>query len=228
MPGIWSEKEMKKVMKRPQKSSTKTITTLFPTQIYSKQLIAGKSSLLQDIREEALMLSERDQEGIEWCTTNYLHGYTSYASLDQLHHFSEPFRQLKAKMDPAVAEYLKALGLKVDPREIQLTRLWANVMGKDCHHSMHIHPLSVISGTVYIQTPPGASAIRFEDPRLDAFMARPLATALRGQKSPYHYTHNPVPGEIVLFESWIRHEVVTHQNETPRISISFNYDWVGC
>jgi uncharacterized protein (TIGR02466 family) len=32
-------------------------------------------------------------------------------------------------------------------------------------------------------------------------------------------------GELILFESWLRHEVVANPVRSERISISFNYDW---
>ena len=33
------------------------------------------------------------------------------------------------------------------------------------------------------------------------------------------------PGHILLFESWLRHEVPTTTTQSERISISFNYSW---
>ena len=35
----------------------------------------------------------------------------------------------------------------------------------------------------------------------------------------------PEPGEILLWESWLRHEVPMNMSEEDRISISFNYGW---
>src|SRR5205085_2598976 len=32
-------------------------------------------------------------------------------------------------------------------------------------------------------------------------------------------------GELVLFESWLRHEVAPHPLAAERVSISFNYSW---
>jgi uncharacterized protein (TIGR02466 family) len=32
-------------------------------------------------------------------------------------------------------------------------------------------------------------------------------------------------GQVVLFESWLRHEVPPNPAATERISISFNYSW---
>jgi uncharacterized protein (TIGR02466 family) len=32
-------------------------------------------------------------------------------------------------------------------------------------------------------------------------------------------------GQVVLFESWLRHEVPPNPSKAPRISISFNFSW---
>jgi uncharacterized protein (TIGR02466 family) len=32
-------------------------------------------------------------------------------------------------------------------------------------------------------------------------------------------------GQVVLFESWLRHEVPPHAAGAERVSISFNYSW---
>jgi uncharacterized protein (TIGR02466 family) len=41
---------------------------------------------------------------------------------------------------------------------------------------------------------------------------------------PFIYI-NPLVGEILLWESWLRHEVPTNTSKDERISISFNYSW---
>jgi uncharacterized protein (TIGR02466 family) len=32
-------------------------------------------------------------------------------------------------------------------------------------------------------------------------------------------------GEVVLFESWLRHEVAANRSRAERVSISFNFNW---
>jgi uncharacterized protein (TIGR02466 family) len=34
-----------------------------------------------------------------------------------------------------------------------------------------------------------------------------------------------VAGHLVLFESWLRHEVAPNPIDEERISVSFNYNW---
>ena len=92
-------------------------------------------------------------------------------------------------------------------------------------HSGHLHPLSTVSGSYYVQVPAGAPGIKFEDPRLERFMAAPprLASA-RPQNRPW-FMLPAEAGNVVLFESWLRHEVPPNPSAAERISISFNYNW---
>jgi uncharacterized protein (TIGR02466 family) len=36
---------------------------------------------------------------------------------------------------------------------------------------------------------------------------------------------DPAPATVILFESWLRHEVPPNQASEDRISVSFNYAW---
>jgi hypothetical protein len=58
-------------------------------------------------------------------------------------------------------------------RRLKLDSLWVNVLKPGGSHSGHIHPHSVVSGTVYIAVPPGAGSLKLEDPRLPMLMAAP-------------------------------------------------------
>jgi uncharacterized protein (TIGR02466 family) len=92
-------------------------------------------------------------------------------------------------------------------------------------HSMHLHPLSFISGTYYVATPVGCPGLKFEDPRLDRFMAAPPRLPQHNPPNRVHVTYPAVAGNIILFESWLRHEVAANRVEAERISISFNFNW---
>ena len=77
--------------------------------------------------------------------------------------------------------------------------------------------LSFISGTYYVQVPRGAAALKFEDPRLSKMMAAPPGKAFVSVPAK--------AGDVILFESWLRHEVPPARYAGERISISFNYTW---
>jgi uncharacterized protein (TIGR02466 family) len=73
--------------------------------------------------------------------------------------------------------------------------------------------------------PKGASAIKFEDPRLGFMMAAPPRRPKAAQDNrPFVYV-TPSPGTVLLWESFVRHEVPLNEADDERISISFNYRW---
>ncbi len=104
-----------------------------------------------------------------------------------------------------------------------MTDCWVNIMPQLVVHSLHLHPLATISGTYYVQTPRGCPGLKFEDPRLDRYMAAPPRRA-DATRQPWHIVPAEA-GTFVLFESWLRHEVPPNPKPAERISISFNYNW---
>jgi uncharacterized protein (TIGR02466 family) len=92
-------------------------------------------------------------------------------------------------------------------------------------HSFHLHPTSFISGTYYVAVPKGAGALKVEDPRLSRLMATPPRR--RDAPAPFrsHVTLPARAGDLILFESWLRHEVPPAHFAGERVAISFNYTW---
>ena len=62
-----------------------------------------------------------------------------------------------------------------------MTDCWINIMSQHATHSLHLHPLSTLSGTYYVQVPTKSPGLKFEDPRLERFMAAPPRLAIRGR-----------------------------------------------
>ena len=195
---------------------------LFATQVYQKKIAFDLMDLIQEIE----MIKSTDKKGIEWSKTNYKKGYTSYGSLDQLHKMSSTFEKLEKKINRHVDNYLKSLDYQASSKNIAMTNFWINIMPEGAQHTAHIHPHSVISGTFYVQTPKGSSSIKFEDPRLSYYMNAHLVEEKEQLKNQRFVNLKPSAGDVVLFESWLKHEVPTNETKQPRISVSFNYDWV--
>ena len=204
-----------------------TVRDFFPTRICETSLAGqpGFEALLADLETACRMLEAEDAAGRDWCRKNGYGGYTSYASLDDLPRRASVFEDLKRRLDRIVRSYAKDLHLDLGAGRLKMDSLWVNILKPGAAHSGHIHPHSVISGTMYVATPPGASTLRLEDPRLPLMMAAPprSADAPEADRTFVHLT--PAPGTVFLWESWLRHEVPPNRARTPRISISFNYAW---
>jgi len=195
------------------------VKKIFSSQIYNASLVKAKTSLLE-LSDELYKIRDIDQVGQKWSKKNYVTGYTSYGSMDKLHQFSTSFSDLDRKIRPHLKTYIRSLGWKISQSDLNLNSMWGNIMSQGSHHSFHIHPLSVISGTFYVSVPKGSSVIQFEDPRHNMMMASP-------PRAGVFYSLAPKAGDIVLFESWMRHQVPTQTVNEDRISVSFNYDWRG-
>ncbi|MEC7291531.1 MAG: TIGR02466 family protein [Pseudomonadota bacterium] len=196
-------------------------TTLFPTLLQQRPL--ANDALLSDLEQACWMLEDGDQAGHDWCEREGYPGYTSYASLDDLPHRAPAFADLVTKLDEHAQAFADALHWDLGTARLKCDSLWVNILGEGGHHSGHIHPNSVISGTCYIAMPAGAGRIKFEDPRLPMMMAVPrLKLDAPEAATRFHYV-SPEVGDVLMWESWLRHEVMTSQSDDPRISISFNY-----
>jgi uncharacterized protein (TIGR02466 family) len=202
-----------------------SVRSLFPTLIYTTRL-SKHAGLNRELLREAYAFREIDEEGRRWSAANYVSGYTSYSSVADLPYRSPTFARLQRLIDPHVKRYARELEMDLRGRKLEMTTCWINVMGVGCHHSSHLHPLSAISGTYFVQVPKGAGAFKIEDPRLACFMGSPPRAPKSAERNRRFVNLAPKPGEILLFESWLRHEVPANRAREDRVSISFNYDWV--
>jgi uncharacterized protein (TIGR02466 family) len=197
------------------------IRALFPTLIYHGRLDPpGRGRFARDLADECAALAASDAAGQRWSSKNYLGGYTSYGSHDRLHLVSSLFARLQKRIDPQVKAYARRLGYDLERRTLGMSDCWVNVMPAGVVHSLHLHPGSVISGTYYVAVPRGAGSLKVEDPRLSRMMAAPPR---RGSAAASHVSIPARAGDLVLFESWLRHEVPPARFPGERVSISFNY-----
>jgi uncharacterized protein (TIGR02466 family) len=204
-----------------------TLRRLFVTPIYEATLTTDRSfeNFNAEILDACLALEAEDAAGRAWSKAHGYGGYTSYGSLNDLPRRMSVFADLKAKLDRHARRFAQALAIDLDQGRPRLDSLWVNVLKPGAAHSGHIHPHSVISGTVYVATPPGASALRLEDPRLPQMMAAPPRRADAPEDAQAFVYLQPQAGTVYMWESWLRHEVPANRARTARVSISFNYGW---
>ncbi len=204
-----------------------SVTNLFVTSLYRAKLndLAKKKVNYEELRDTCIAIAEDDEAGQEWCEREGYPGYTSYASLDDLPWRAPIFADLEKALDKHVAAFCEALGFDLQGKKLKCNAFWINILPEGGTHSSHIHPHSVISGTTYVSMPEGTSALKLEDPRLAMMMMSPLRKKDAPQElQPFVYI-KPEVGEVLMWESWLRHEVPMNMSEEERISVSFNYNW---
>lgn len=201
---------------------SRNIQSLFVTHLYRAE-IPRAAPLNAALAKTCLSVAAEDVAGRRWSREHGYKGYTSYASLDDLPMRASIFGELVAQIDSHVRRFAKAQDYDVNPKRLALDSLWINVMSRDGQHTAHIHPHSVVSGTYYVSVPKGAAAIRFEDPRLAMMMAAPPKKQKASRENQTFVSIAPKAGTLLLWESFLRHDVPPNTARGPRISISFNY-----
>ena len=193
----------------------------FATRICRAEI--GSARVIHDLTEAAYGLASNDAVGLSWSAKHGYPGYTSYASINDVHAQIPAFARLVKMIDKHALVFAKAMHWDLRGTKPVCDTMWVNVMPEGGSHTSHLHPNSVISGTFYVAVPEGAGPIVFEDPRLAMLMAAPprKASAPRGEKT--HVSEYPSAGTLLLWESWLRHEVPLNRAEGERISVSFNY-----
>jgi uncharacterized protein (TIGR02466 family) len=192
---------------------TMPVRALFSTHFYEADL--GDRGLIAELEDACRALAVEDRAGQRWSKEHGYRGYTSYASLDDLPLRDPRFDDLVRLLNRHVAAFARESEFDL-AKKLKLDSLWVNVLKPGGTHSGHIHPHSIVSGTVYVAVPPGSGALKLEDPRLPLMMAAP------GRPGTFVYAE-PQAGSVFLWESWLRHEVMPNAAKQDRISISFNY-----
>ncbi|MFP4275603.1 MAG: TIGR02466 family protein [Paracoccaceae bacterium] len=202
------------------------LSSLFVTRLYHAALSERAPRIdTAELETSCLVIAEDDEAGNDWCVANDYPGYTSYASLTDLPWRFPIFADLVRSLDAHVAAFAEDLEFDLDGRALVLEDLWINILPEGGFHAAHIHPHSVISGTTYVAMPEGASALKLEDPRHAMMMAAPPRRREAREELRSFVYIRPEVGDVLLWESWLRHEVPMNTAEENRISVSFNYRW---
>jgi uncharacterized protein (TIGR02466 family) len=202
-----------------------TVSSFFVTEVYRSDF-AGTSfdPLITRLDEACRALAAEDAAGQAWADQNGYLGYTSFNSILDLSAQAPAFAELMGVLDDQIAIFAQIAELDLRGQKPKVQQSWVNVLRPGGSHAPHIHRHSSFSGTLYISVPDGAGALQFEDPRLTQMMHAPLRhRTAREPRQPFARIA-PARGALLIWESWLRHEVLVNRSDDLRISISFNYD----
>ncbi len=126
------------------------------------------------------------------------------------------FAPLRDAVRAACARVLHEMGVPGIPFDLQS---WVNLHDRGGFNFLHVHEGCLLSGSFYLQVPPGSGKFVFRDPRPGVVLGYVKGAVPNGY-SDIHLT--PEAGLLVLFPCWMEHFVEPHENDTPRITIAFN------
>ncbi|WP_426542175.1 TIGR02466 family protein [Dapis sp. BLCC M126] len=200
------------------------IESYFPTLIAFQDWL-DVISLNTYLKEQIYAWKAKDLEGIERSNVRSMGAWHSKTDMNQRPEFAE----FTERVTLTVQEYFNQLGY--DPSwKASCDSMWANISPKYAYNRSHNHGSTLCSGVYYVQSDPGHSGrINFTDPREQAVIL-PTYTkeALQRSHTWSNVYYDPIPGRIILFPGWLRHDVAPNLyngtgKEADRISISFNF-----
>jgi uncharacterized protein (TIGR02466 family) len=118
--------------------------------------------------------------------------------------------------------FLNSLGCYDDFRIVS----WLNVFDKNAMEQDHYHFSALMSGCYYVDCEPDDSSGCFVIP--DQIPQREQYRVSNRLEIVDHHTITPIPGRLIMFESWVRHGVYPNKNSKQRISIAFNIEKTAC
>ena len=136
---------------------------------------------------------------------NYAGGYTSYYDRHHVHD-DEPFASLMTEIMRHAQAYMPPARGYLAP-----DKSWFSIMPSGGFHPAHAHPMSYLSGTFY---PKSLGEIAFHDPRIGAVAASFTPDPI--------IVYQAVAGRVIMFPSWLLHEVPVNRSSEDRLSFSFN------
>ena len=138
-------------------------------------------------------------------------------------HKREAFRPLCGCIH-AMADVVAGSMKLTKDRRLAIETFWINANAKYAYNALHEHPQSILSGVYYVQAGEKSGRLQFRDPRAAKRMS-PWPVDSAEQSDQRHWdrvSYQPVPGRLILFPSWLEHDVEANLSSSERISISFN------
>lgn len=133
---------------------------------------------------------------------------------------------LKAHIRAAVQAYAQLLvgqECSVKPPKLDFALWgWAVILRAGHAQGIHVHPYANISGVYYVEAPPALLAGGTDGGRICFHDPRPRANMNQLPRQITRQSAAPVPGDMVVFPSWLEHSVPAFQGAGERICVAFN------
>ena len=100
--------------------------------------------------------------------------------------------------------------------------MWAMINGPGTYNKLHSHAHNFLSGAFYLQVPKDSGKITFHNPHPQSEV---LTTPMKTDQSIHLATRvgwQPKVNDLLIFPSWLNHEVEINNSKEDRIMLSFN------
>lgn len=170
------------------------------------------------LAEEMLPICRSILDNDQYVTNqwDYKNTYTTGEGIEELPQLLK-FRQYIMSVGK---DFLKNIGYNSDILNDRIPQIFTSQMNEKDSHGRHAHAGAILSGVFYLNVPEGSSPIQFYDPRSH----RDILSLPVNRDTPFSengVSFLPRKGELMIWESWLHHEVVPN-NCKDRVTLVFN------
>lgn len=136
-----------------------------------------------------------------------------------LSELKEILNKIQSKLDALCNEF--------NLKNVIIDNVWLNLNRTNSFNTTHNHPYSVFSGVFYIKSTGHSGNLVLKNPNelLEYHIDKKYIDKQNGFNSS-NWTIEPESGKLVIFPSWLNHEVEPNLSNNDRISLSFNSRFV--
>lgn len=120
-------------------------------------------------------------------------------------------------------DILRTQGYAVDKYDFYLSGLWAQELQKGAGTNVHVHKNSQICGWFFLETPQGCSYPVYHDTRMNKAMVE--LDFVQGEEvtnaTGIIHFNNVVPGTVLFSNSWMNHQLVGGNADSPTRCVHF-------
>lgn len=190
---------------------------LFPEPVF-KFRIQNYNKHNNDLQKYIYDLYEKDKIGVERSNINGWHS----RSFD-MGDINSPAHKFFKETREYVIEVFKVQGWKYVAEKVRMTEMWAVINKKNNLNVAHTHPNNFLSAAYYVKAPRNSGNIKFISSNSVKKERYPkLEEATEFNQSGVEI--EPNEGDLLIFPSYLLHEVMKNETDEDRIVISFNID----
>ena len=150
----------------------------------------------------------------EWACTVY----TTIENQNEIH-LHPAFEEITKFLTQETLVFAKENGIYIPDSNVIIKNMWVNIYEEGCSMDVHNHPNSLFSGIYFVKTPDKSSKLVFDSPSSESMISVPVLN-----DNPYNLgnmVYDPVEGNLILFNSNLKHKALLHNNNKEKITISF-------
>ena len=135
-------------------------------------------------------------------------------------HRRDALQEIVGIFQEEVVALAERKSVDLDAQGITIAKCWLNVFRRGDSMDVHNHPNSFYTGIYFLQAPSDGTRLFLRNPGEDE---RGLSLPVKKETilNQEGYTHQPVAGELLIFESYISYSFQVHQSDQEHINLSF-------